>query len=144
MKSLKKLLSDSSKARRNRRNVLNILVTILSWLVEFFGSFTVFLGSFIFGHDNSIITLSLQTMTMLLYFIILPLTILVNEVKTKRVISESRWYQTLIQAIGCGSNKVEPPSGPSVEPPSPPKVERPPLSQKHFGSQEPEMHPEQA
>ena len=74
-------MSDSAKARRNRRNVLNILVTILSWLVEFFGSFSVFLGSFIFGHDNSIITLSLQTMTMLIYFIILPLTFLVNKVK---------------------------------------------------------------
>ena len=107
MKNLK-LLSDSSKARRNRRNVLNILVTILSWLVEFFGSFTVFLGSFIFGHSNSSITLSLQTMTMLIYFIILPLTILVNGVKFKSSISESRWYLALIQAIGCGLNKVEP------------------------------------
>ena len=97
MKKLKKLLSESSKARRHQRNILNIMIQIMAWLVEFVGCFTIFIGTFIFGHKNSIVTLSLQTLSMLFYSVILPSTLLINGYNFKNSIAESRWCQTLIK-----------------------------------------------
>ena len=96
MKKLKLLLSDSTKNKRHRRNILNILIQILAWLVEFVGCFTIFFGSFIMGHKNSLVTQLLQTLTLLFYFVILPLTFLINGYNFKNTIAESRWYQTLV------------------------------------------------
>ena len=97
MQKLKKLLTDSSKAQRNRRNLLNILIQILSWLVEFVGCFTIFFGSFILGHKNSLVTQSLQTLTLLFYFVLLPSVILINGYSVKDSINESRFFQSLIK-----------------------------------------------
>ena len=97
MRKLKRLLSDSSKAIRHRRNILNILIQILAWLVELVGFLTIFLGSFIFGHKNSVVTQSLQTLTLLFYFVILPTTFLINGYDFKNAIAESRWYPTLVK-----------------------------------------------
>ena len=108
MRKLKKLLTDSGKAKRNRRNILNILIQILSWLVEFVGCFTVFFGSFILGHENSFATQSLQTLTMLFYFVILPSVLLINGHSAKNLINESRWYQSLIKTFGLCVNRPFP------------------------------------
>ena len=101
MVRLRQLLADSSKARRHRRNILNIQITILAWLVEFFGFFTIFLGSFILGHQNSIITMSLQTLTDFLYFIILPCILLINDPDFKTNIVESSCYTKLLNLFHC-------------------------------------------
>ena len=94
MKKLKKLLNESSKDRRHRRNNLNIQITILAWIVEFLGFLMIFLGSFILGHDNSLTTLCLQTLTLIVYFIALPSTFLLNGSKLKDKIVDSSTYIT--------------------------------------------------
>ena len=91
---LRKLLTDSTKARRNRCNILNIQITILTWLVEFVGFFGIVLGSMVLGHENKIVTFCLQTASMIIYFIILPYIFLINETShLKHVIVDSHWYR---------------------------------------------------
>ena len=99
MLKLKTLLSETNRALRHQRNILNLLITMLAWLVELFGGLTLVLGSFIFGHGNSIVTLFLQTLSLLFYFVVLPSTFLFNVDEWKEAILESRWYPRLIKVI---------------------------------------------
>ena len=92
MEKLKKLLSDSKRARRNRRNTLNIQITFLGWSVEFLGFLMVFLGTVIIGHEDSMTTLYLQTITLIVYFIALPSTVLLNGSDMKDRIVDSIFY----------------------------------------------------
>ena len=99
MLKLKNLLSDTKRALRHQRNVLNVLITMLAWLVELFGGLTLVLGSFIFGHGNTIVTLSLQTLSLLFYFVILPCAFLINVDEWKEAILENKWYPRLIRVL---------------------------------------------
>ena len=99
MRKLKNLLSETKRTLRHQRNILNVLITMLAWLVELFGGLTLVLGSFIFGHGNSIVTLFLQTLSLLFYFVVLPSTFLFNVDEWKEAILESRWYPRLIKVI---------------------------------------------
>ena len=109
MLKLKKLLSDASRTYRHRRNVLNIMITMLAWLVEFIGGLTIFLGSFVFGHGNSVITLTLQTLTLVFYFDILPCTFLINEEEWKISMLDNYWYTQFIKVFdSCLSNRFKP------------------------------------
>ena len=99
MLKLKNLLSDTNRALRHQRNVLNLLITMLAWLVELFGGLTLVLGSFIFGHGNSIVTLFLQTLSLLFYFVILPCTFLINVDKWKEAILDNKWYPRFIRVL---------------------------------------------
>ena len=101
MERLKKLLSDASKNRRSRRNVLSIQITILGWLVELLGFLTLAIGSFVLGHENSNVTMIMQMVTMIFYAIFLPCTILINSSEVKDRIAESRLYLTLFNMFGC-------------------------------------------
>ena len=92
MIKLRKLLSRSTISRRNRRNILNIQITVLSWLVEFSGFVLIFLGSFILGHQNSMATYSIQTLTFFLYFVIVPSIYLINDSEFKSKIIDTNWY----------------------------------------------------
>ena len=90
---MRNLLTDSTKARRHRSNILNIHITILTWVVEFIGFFGIVLGSVILGHGNAIVTFSLQSFSMFLYFVILPYIFLINETAhLKLVIVDNYWY----------------------------------------------------
>ena len=99
MISLKNLISNTSKSRRHRRNILNIIVTILTWVVEFLGFFTVFLGTHIIGHQSNIVNYVLQTFTIICYFIFIPLVYLINGSDFKDIITESNWYGTLLKKL---------------------------------------------
>ena len=46
--------------------------------MEFLGFFMIFLGSFILGHKNTALTLCLQIITMLFYYVLVPSMILIN------------------------------------------------------------------
>ena len=96
MVKLRKLLSATSRSRRNRKNILNIQMTILAWLVEFTGFLLVFLGSFIFRGKDSIVTGSMQTFTFFVYFVMVPSVFLVNDPYIKGIIIESSWYIRLL------------------------------------------------
>ena len=97
MLKFKKTLSATSRAIRHRRNVLNILITMFAWSVEFVGNWTIFLGTFILGHGNSVITLTLQTLTLIFSFNILPCTFLINEDGWKADMLERTWYTQLVK-----------------------------------------------
>lgn len=107
MVKLRKLLSSTSRSRRHRKNILNIQITILAWLVEFVGFLLVFLGSFILKRKDSIVTLSMQTFTFFVYFVIVPSVFLVNDPYIKGVIVESRWYIKLLNLCSIASKFEE-------------------------------------
>ena len=85
----------------------NIQITILAWLVEFIGFLLVFLGSFILKRKDSIVTLSMQTFTFFVYFVIVPSVFLVNDPYIKGVIVESRWYIKLLNLCSLDSKFQE-------------------------------------
>ena len=99
MIKLRKLLSDSSKARRHRRNLLNIQITVLAWIIEFLGISGFMIGSFIIGHTNTIATFILQTFSATFNFILLPGVLSISNTNFKAAIADSGWYQTLIEKI---------------------------------------------
>ena len=95
MLKLHKLLTDSSKARRHLRRVLNIQITLLAWFVEFVGFFVFVLGSYLLGEKSSLTTFILQILSYALNFIIVPCIFLINNDQFKTHILESKWYQAL-------------------------------------------------
>ena len=97
MVKLHKLLTDSSKARRHLRRVLNIHITLLAWFVEFVGFFVFVLGSYLLGEKSSLTTFILQMLSYAINFIIVPCIFLVNNDQFKTNLIESKWYQALIQ-----------------------------------------------
>jgi hypothetical protein len=104
---LRKLLSETSKTTRHRRNLINIHITILNWLVELIGFFFLPLGSAILGHDNSIVTLSLQSLTILFFFNILPCTFLINKSELKGVMADSTWYVSFLSLFHLADYQKE-------------------------------------
>ena len=97
MIKLRKILSDSSKNERHRHNLFNIHITFLGWLVEFVGIFVIILGSFILGHSSPFTTLILQTLTITIYFNILPLVFLINHSDLKSDIADSKYYYRILE-----------------------------------------------
>ena len=97
MTRLRKLLDGSAKARRHRRNILNIQITIFAWLVEFFGFFFGFILVMIIGYRNSMVTFVVQTYTLLFYFTILPCVYIIRDPEMKSTIIESSWYQAYLR-----------------------------------------------
>ena len=104
MIKLKKLLNNSSKARRHRRKILNVQVTFLAWLVESIGFLVIFLGTFILGHENNIFNFFMQTLTLIIYFILLPLVILLNDYDIKSTIVDSHTYEKILDMFHCNYN----------------------------------------
>ena len=108
MIKLRNLLADSSKARRHRRKLLNLQITMIAWITEVFGFFVVFLGVFIFGHENNLITSTLQTVSFTIYFIIVPSVILLNSNQVKSVIVDSHLYLGFVDRFNRHfSNQVD-------------------------------------
>ena len=97
---MKENLNDSHKARRHRRNMLNIQITFLAWLFETIGLFILFLGQFILGHENNIVIFSMQTLSVMIYFNILPSILILNDTNFKNVIVDSQWYDHFLKDFG--------------------------------------------
>ena len=104
MIKLKKLLTNSSKARRHRRKILNVQITFLAWLVESIGFSVIFLGTFILGHENNIFNFFMQTLTLIIYFILLPLVLLLNDFDIKSTITDSPTYEKILNMFHCNYN----------------------------------------
>ena len=81
--------------------MLNIMVTALAWLVEMFGFLLVFVGTHILGHQNHFVNLLLQTLTNLIYFVIIPFLLLINDTDLKGRFAESNWYDKFLSKINC-------------------------------------------
>ena len=101
MVKMRKFLADSTKARRNRRYLLNIQITIFTWLVEFILFFGIFIGMFIVGQDNSNTSDILYLFTLIISFIILPSMILFSGSHLKSMIVDCNWYLMLINTFDC-------------------------------------------
>ena len=72
-------------------------------MVEVFGFLTCVVGVYILGHENSVVTMILHTLAMIIYTIILPCSILINSPEVKEHISESSWYANFISILGWKS-----------------------------------------
>ena len=102
MMKLRQLLTDTEKDKRHRQNLFNIHITVFGWLVEFSGGFVMVLGSLILGQErSSYITLSLQTLTIIIYFNILPCVFLINDFDVKTNIASSSYYIMILEAFNC-------------------------------------------
>ena len=89
------LLSERCRKRRAEICQVNIKVTIIVWLVEFFGCMTMAIDFLVIGSRSNALTGLLRTLTMLTYFVLLPLTFLVNCHETKEAIMDSSWKKAL-------------------------------------------------
>ena len=99
MLKLRELLCDSSKVKRRRRIFLNMQMTFLAWVVEFFGFVVIVLGIFIIGKNNNIITFVIQNVTALLIFILVPGTYLINNSSFKSLVLQNRVYLNFIDKL---------------------------------------------
>ena len=106
LKKLRKLLSDSSKDIRHRRHLIQIHVTILGWLTEFMGFIVVFLGSYILGHGDAVVTLILQSLTIFIYFHVVPCIYLINDSDLKANFAETKIYFNFLKLFK--SERVDP------------------------------------
>ena len=104
MMRLRDSFSDSLKDMRHRRVLINIHITILAWITEFSGFFVTVLGSFILGHGNTTITLSLQIITVFIYFVLLPCIFLINDSDLKADIAENYYYISVLRLFRCDKN----------------------------------------
>ena len=102
---LDKLIDQSTKRSRHRRNLLNIHITVLSWIVEFCGFLLFMFGAFITGVHRPYITAFLKHSRHCLYFIILPSIWLTNDAGYQ--ITESRWYLSILNTVGLDYSGVE-------------------------------------
>ena len=94
-----KMLKESSIFRRHRRIMLNIHITFLAWLTEFIGFFVIFLGTFVLGHENNLVNFSLQTVTIFVYFNLLPCVFLMNTPEFKDLVTESPIYEKFLELL---------------------------------------------
>ena len=106
LKKLRKLLSDSSKDIRHRRHLIQIHVTILGWLTEFMGFVLIFLGSYILGHGDAVVTLILQSLTIFIYFHVVPCIYLINDSDLKANFAETTIYFDFLKIFK--SERVDP------------------------------------
>ena len=104
MKTLRNVISEESKDERHRHNLINIHITVLGWIVEFIGALSVLLGTFIFGQGSAYVTFSLQTLTIIIYFNILPCVFLINDVNVLTNIAATEYYLRVLKFFNWHRN----------------------------------------
>ena len=108
MVRLRNLLDDSAKARRHHKNLLNVQVTFLAWFAESMGFLIIFLGTFVLGHENNFVNFSMQTLTLVVYFNILPCVFLLKDSSEIKInILDSSWYDNILVMFSCHYNKKD-------------------------------------
>ena len=108
MVKLRNLLDDSAKARRHHKNLLNVQVTFLAWFAESMGFVIIFLGTFVLGHENNVVNFCMQTLTLVVYFNILPCVFLLKDSSELKIkIVDSSWYDKILVICCCHYNKKE-------------------------------------
>ena len=108
MVKLTNLLDDSAKARRHHKNLLNVQVTFLAWFAESMGFLIIFLGTFVLGHENNVVNFCMQTLTLVVYFNILPCVFLIKDSSELKInILDSSWYDKILNMFCCHYNKKD-------------------------------------
>ena len=101
MSKLKKLLPDDLKILRHRRLVLNIQMTILSWVFELILSFLVFANALIgFNPRNIIGSFFAIEFLSFVYCVLLPSIVLVHDAELKDKVIQSDWYIGILGRFG--------------------------------------------
>lgn len=90
------MLKESSKFHRHRRIMLNIHITFLAWITELLGFLVIFLGTFVLGHENNFVNYTFQTITIIVYFNLLPCIFFMNTPEFKDFVTESRYYEKFL------------------------------------------------
>ena len=103
---LDKLLSEKSKIRRRRQNQVNIKVTLIVWLIEFFASCLLWCIPSLFGHGQLSMAI-FQTYMILLYFALLPFSYMINCINTRVAIVDGSWFAG-IRGIFSRNNEILP------------------------------------
>jgi len=78
----------------------------LDRLTEFIGFFLIFLGTFILGHGNAVVTLILQSFTIFIFFNLVPSIYLINDSDLKAELAETQIYFNFLRFFK--SEKVDP------------------------------------
>ena len=105
---LRNLLNDSAKTRRHHKNLLNVQVTFLAWFAESMGFLIIFLGTFVLGHENNFVNFCMQTLTLVVYFNILPCVFLLKDSSELKInILDSMWYDKILVMFFCHYNKKD-------------------------------------
>ena len=108
MVKLRNLLDDSAKTRRYNKNLLNVQVTFLAWFAESMGFLIIFLGTFVLGHENNFVNFCMQTLTLVVYFNILPCIFLLKDSSELKInILDSNWYDELLVMFCCHYSKKD-------------------------------------
>ena len=101
MSKLKKLLSDDLKIIRYRRLVLNIQMTILSWVFELILSFLVFANALIGLNPRNILgKFFAGEFFSFVYSVLLPSIVLVHDAELKDKVIQSDWYIGILGRFG--------------------------------------------
>ena len=101
MIKLKKLLSDDTKILRHRRLVLNIQITILTWLLELGLSIFVIIVKLtvVDGMENKLLDFLVRELIWFVFTIFLPALLLINDTELKDKIVLNDWYISYIFPI---------------------------------------------
>ena len=65
-------------------------------MTEVCGFFLLFLGMYVVGHENNLVTYIMQTLTLIVYFNLLPSVLLMNTPEFKDLVSESQVYERFL------------------------------------------------
>ena len=90
---LKKLLSTSSKIRRNRRKLLVLQIQIFAWLVEFIAGIVGLI--LIMGPITKLPANVIGVFTTIVYFVLVPSVFLINNEDLKSKIIDNEIYLTI-------------------------------------------------
>ena len=91
---LDKLLTENTKARRRKLNAVNFMVTFITWLIEFVGSFILIFIPKIVGHGQ-VGTGAGWIFCVSLYFVLLPFAYLINSTDIKQTIVDESWFHAV-------------------------------------------------
>jgi hypothetical protein len=86
---------------------VNIKVNIVVWLVEFLGCMTMAIDFLVIGSRSNAITGLLKLLTMLVYFIVLPSTFLVNCSAGINTIVDENWLTAITRIVNPIPKKDE-------------------------------------
>ena len=102
MIKLKKLLSDDTKILRHRRLVLNIQITILTWLFELGLSIFVIVVKLtvVDGMENKFLDFLVRELIWFVFTIFLPALLLINDTELKDKILLNDWYISFLDKFG--------------------------------------------
>ena len=76
---------------------VNIKVTVIVWLVEFLGSIILVLDFLVIGNRSNALRGLFRILIMLLFFVLLPCTFLINCSETKNAIVDHNWGDALVR-----------------------------------------------